>query len=158
MMGILQGAEGFGALLGAAAIASAVSLNYHGRIFSGGSLLTLLALLLFSISRWYIVSLPTLLILGLGMAGFGTMQSTIVMLVAKEEIRGRALGIVSLAIGAGPFGSLFLGAMASAVSPIFALRLNALLGLILLALVSLLLPSITDRTQPARPSQMTSRP
>ena len=157
MMGILQGAEGFGALLGAVTIASAVSLNYHGRVFSGGSLLALLALLIFSISRWYILSFPTLLVLGLGMAGFGTMQSTIVMLVAKEEIRGRALGIVSLAIGAGPLGSLFLGAIASAISPVFALRLNALLGLILLALVWLLLPSITDRTQPAWQSQMQLR-
>lgn len=157
MMGILQGAEGFGALLGAVTIASAVRLNYHGRVFSGGSLLALLALLIFSISRWYILSFPTLLVLGLGMAGFGTMQSTIVMLVAKEEIRGRALGIVSLAIGAGPLGSLFLGAIASAISPVFALRLNALLGLILLALVSLLLPSITDRTQPAWQSQMQLR-
>ena len=39
-------------------------------------------------SRWYILSLPVLLLLGLGTAGFGAMQSTIIMLAAREEMRG----------------------------------------------------------------------
>jgi MFS family permease len=150
LMGALQAAEGLGALVGSILIASAVSIRYHGRIFWGGSLLALIALLVFSMARWYIVALPVLLFLGLGSAGFGAMQSAIVMLVAKEEMRGRALGVVSLAIGAGPLGALLVGAMADAVSPVFALRMCALLGIVLLAGTVLLLPTIMDRTQPMR--------
>jgi MFS family permease len=153
LMGALQAAEGGGALVGALVIASATRIAYHGRIFLGGSLLALGALCAFSMSRWYVLSLPVLLLLGLGAAGFGTMQSTIVLLAAREDMRGRALGVMSLAIGAGPLGSLALGALASAVNPVFALRLNALLGIIALACIALLLPAITDRTQPVRPSQ-----
>lgn len=153
LMGALQAVEGLGALVGAIAIASATSIPYHGRVFVSGSLLGLLALLLFSMSSWYIVSLPTLLCLGLGTAGFGTMQSTLVMLSAREEMRGRALGVLSLAIGAGPFGSLLIGAIASTIHPVFAVRIHALLGIILLALITLLLPAICDRTQPIRSSQ-----
>ena len=41
LMGVLQAAEGLGALVGAVLIASAVRLNYHGRVFLGGSLLAL---------------------------------------------------------------------------------------------------------------------
>ena len=149
LMGFLQGGEGFGALVGSLWLASAATIRYHGRVFLVGSIVCVLALLLFSISRWYIVSFPTLFILGLGSAGFGTMQSTIVMLVAKEEMRGRALGVVSLAIGAGPLGSLTLGAMADAISPIFALRMFALLGMFALGLTTLFLPVIADRTQPS---------
>jgi MFS family permease len=150
LMGLLQAAEGCGALAGAVLIAAAVSIHYHGRIFIGGSLLALLALFVFSMSHWYVLSLPVLLFLGLGTAGFGAMQTTLVVLAAKEEMRGRALGVMSLAIGTGPFGSLLMGAMASAVHPVFAMRVNALLGLMALAGITLVLPVIIERTQPLR--------
>jgi MFS family permease len=115
-------------------------------------MLALGSLLLFSVSRWYILSFPALLWLGLGTAGFGTMQSAIVMLVAREDMRGRALGVISLAIGAGPLGSLLIGAVADAVSPIFALRLSALLGIIAMACIALIFPTIIDRTQTPGPA------
>src|SRR5712692_2178312 len=68
LMGALQAAEGLGALAGAVLIASAVRLNYHGRVFLGGSLLALVGLCVFSMSRWYILSLPAVFFLGLGTA------------------------------------------------------------------------------------------
>jgi predicted MFS family arabinose efflux permease len=152
LLGALQAAEGLGALVGAIGIAAAVTISHHGRIFWGGSVLALGALLLFSVSRWYVLSFPALLWLGLGTAGFGTMQSAIVMLVAKEDMRGRALGVISLAIGAGPLGSLLIGAVADAVSPVFALRMSALLGIIAMACIALIFPTIIDRTQTPSPS------
>jgi len=153
-MGALQAAEGLGALVGAVLLASATRLNYHGRVFVWGSMLALIGLCVFSLSHWYLLSLPTLLFLGLGTAGFGTMQSTLVMLAAHEEMRGRALGVLSLAIGTGPFGSLLMGAMASAVHPVFAIRMNALLGIVSLAGIIVLLPAFTARTQPLRVSPL----
>ena len=152
LMGALQASEGLGALIGSLCIASAVSMRYHGRIYVAGSLLALCGLLAFSISRWYIVSFPVMLFLGLGTSGFATMQSAIVMLVAKDDMRGRALGVLSLAIGGGPLGALLVGAVAESISPVFALRLNALAGIVLLALITLCLPSILDQTrsQPTR--------
>jgi MFS family permease len=155
LMGVLQAAEGLGALAGAVLIASsAVHLNYHGRVFLGGSLLALVGLFVFSMSRWYILSLPVLLLLGLGTAGFGAMQSTIILLAAREDMRGRALGVLSLAIGTGPFGSLFMGATASALHPVFVIRMNALLGIVSLAFIMVLMPAFTERTQPVRVSSM----
>ncbi|MDH3599620.1 MAG: MFS transporter [Candidatus Tectomicrobia bacterium] len=147
LMGILQSAEGIGALVGSLVIASLTSIRYHGRFFVIGSIIGLLALIAFSTSRWYIVSFPLLLMVGMGTACFGTMQSTIVMLMATEEMRGRALGVISLAIGAGPLGSLVLGAVADAISPVFAVRVHALIGVILLSLTVLVLPTIMDRTE-----------
>jgi MFS family permease len=135
-------------------IASAVRLNHHGRVFLGGSLLALVGLFVFSMSRWYILSLPVLLLLGLGTAGFGAMQSTIIMLAAREEMRGRALGVLSLAIGTGPFGSLLMGATASAIHPVFTIRMNALLGIVSLAFIMVLMPAFIERTQPVRVSPM----
>ncbi len=147
-MGALQAGEGLGALIGSMYIASAVNLRYHGRIYVGGSLIALIGLLGFTLSSWYIVSFPIMMVLGLGTAGFATMQSAIVMLVAKAEMRGRALGVVSLAIGGGPLGSLLVGAVAESISPVFAVRINALMGIIVLALITLCIPSIMDRIRP----------
>jgi MFS family permease len=148
LMGALQAVEGFGSLIGASVIASAVNLRYHGRIFVGGTLVAFLGMFLFSLSRWYIVSFPILLLLGFGIAGFATMQTAIVLILAKDEMRGRALGVVSLAIGSGPLGALLIGSIAESVSPVFAIRISALMGIVALAGIVLVLPSIVDRTQP----------
>jgi hypothetical protein len=82
------------------------------------------------------------------------MQSTIILLAAREDMRGRALGVLSLAIGTGPFGSLFMGATASALHPVFVIRMNALLGIMSLAFIMVLMPAFTERTQPVRVSSM----
>ena len=142
LTGVLMSADGMGAFLGALVIASVVNIRYHGRIYAGGSMLALALLLLFAFSGSYALSFPILVLLGLGVAGFSTMQSTIVILVAREEMRGRALGVISLAIGAGPLGSLMVGAIASRMSPSFAVGLNACIGMVLIALVWLLMPSL----------------
>lgn len=147
LIGTLQAAEGLGSSVGAAFIALAVGLRYHGRVYVGGSLLSLLALFAFSISEWYIVSFPVLFFLGLGMAGFATMQSALVLILAKDDMRGRALGVISLAIGAGPVGSLLIGAVADNVSPVFAIRIFALTGIIVLSIAVLILPRIMDATR-----------
>lgn len=155
LMGAMQAAEGLGALVGAVLIAAAVNITYHGRLFLGGSLLGLTSLCLFSMSQWYILSLPALLLLGLGTAGFGAMQSTIIMLSAREEMRGRALGVLSLAIGTGPFGSLLMGAVANAIHPVFAIRMHALIGIVALACIAVLMPAFLDKTPVVR---VTPRP
>lgn len=92
LMGLLQSAEGIGALVGSLAIASIASIRYHGRYFVGGSTLGLLMLIMFSVSEWYVVSFPLLFLLGMGTACFGTMQATIPMLTSSPEMRGRRPG------------------------------------------------------------------
>ncbi|MCY4653510.1 MAG: hypothetical protein OXC95_10140, partial [Dehalococcoidia bacterium] len=79
---------------------------------------------------------------GLGTAGFGTMQSTIVVIAASEDMRGRALGVISLAIGAGPIGALLIGALAQTISPPLAIAVFASLGLLTVGTVGVLMPEI----------------
>ena len=45
---------------------------------------------------------------------------------------------------------LLMGATASAVHPVFAIRMHALLGIVCLAFIMVLIPSFTERTQPVR--------
>ena len=142
LMGILMGADGLGAIIGSIAIASFGQLRYHGRVYLGGSMIGLFLVLAFAASQWFAISLPVLILLGLGTAGFGTMQSTIVVISASDEMRGRALGVISLAIGAGPIGALLIGAVAEATTPATGITIFAILGIVSLSLVSLLMPEL----------------
>lgn len=153
LMGILQSSAGVGTVIGAVVIATAVNIRHHGRVFMSGSIIALASLLLFSLSRSYLLSAPMLLLTGLGTSMFGTMQAAIVILLAKAEVRGTALGVVSLAIGTMPLGSLIIAGVTSAYGPTFAIGLNAAVGIVGLAAVALLMPALRQRTMPedARP-------
>ena len=142
LMGVLMGADGLGAIIGSIAIASFGQLRYHGRIYLGGSLIGLVLVLAFAASQWFAVSLPVLILLGLGTAGFGTMQSTIIVISASDDMRGRALGVISLAIGAGPIGALLIGAVAETTSPATGITIFGILGILSLSLVTLLMPEL----------------
>lgn len=148
LMGILMASDGFGAFLGSIGIASRKNMQYHGRIFLYGSILSLTALLIFSVSNVYIVSLVLLFILGVGTAGFGTMQSAIVLLVSKPDIRGRALGVVTIAIGAGPIGALIIGALAEWIGPSQAIMYHAIAGFVVVALSGIFMPAIRGKIKP----------
>ena len=148
LMGVLLSAAGAGSVVGAMFIAAAGDLSHQGRVFVVGALHAMVVLLLFSFSHWYTVSLALLVILGLGGAGFGTMQATIIMLVARKDIRGRALGVMALAIGVMPAGLLTTGAIASKFSPSVALGINASLGVGLVVITALLSTDLWRRIVP----------
>ena len=148
LTGVLLSADGIGMLIGAVIIGSLGTITHHGRIFAMGSALVLLAIILFALSPWYFLSFLILMVAGLGNAGFGTMQSSIMLLSAAPERRGTAIGVLSLCIGAGPLGMLELGAMATLLSPQVAIGINATTGLLLMVPVLLLTPLAMRPTAP----------
>lgn len=147
LMGLLQSTAGIGSILGAVTIASFPRVSYHGRIFVSGTLLAFFALILFSQSTYYVYSLAVLLFMGIGISGFGAMQSSMTVLISRANMRGKSLGVVSLAIGSGPFGSLLVGWLAERLGPSSALGILATTGIILVSLALLLSPTIRARTR-----------
>ena len=143
MVGILVASEGFGQLAGAAMMAVTRNLQYLGRVLVLGSIVVLLMALLFSWSPWYGLAIIILALGGIGQAGFSTMQSTIALLSAPQEMRGRMMGLLSVFIGAGtPLGTLEMGAIAT-VSTQWAISGNALAGLALVLPIMFLSPLVT---------------
>lgn len=133
LIGLLVSAEGVGQLVGAAVMAATRNLQRHGRLFMAGSTLVLLMAILFVWSPWYVMAFAVLTLGGIGQAAFGTMQSSITLLSAPRELRGRMLGLMSFCIGVGtPLGTLEIGAMATAFGTPWAISVNALAGLLLL--------------------------
>ena len=145
LMGLLQAAPGMGSFAGAIAIASLPAVSHHGRIMLGGTLTAFVALLVFSQSTVYAFSFPTLLVMGIGVSGFGSMQAAMTMLLAPKEMRGKALGVVSLAIGSGPFGALIVSSVANEYGPALAISAIAIAGMVSVALVGISMPAIRAR-------------
>ena len=141
-MGLLMGADGMGAIVGSIGIASLSTIKHHGRFFLGGSAIGLVMCFGFALSNSFAMAMSVLALLGLGTAGFATMQATIVLLAARAEMRGRALGVISVAIGAAPIGTLIIGALADRVGAETAVLAFATVGLVSIALVTVLLPQL----------------
>jgi MFS family permease len=147
LMGLLASADGMGTLIGALLLAAVGQHSAHGRIFALGALLELVSLLAFAASPWYALSCIVLFGVGLGNAGFSTMQSTIILLAAAPGMRGRAVGVLGLCIGSTPLGLLELGALSAAVGAPAAIGINAAIGL------ALWLPVVAFTPLLARPQE-----
>ena len=146
LIGVLASAEGLGALITALTIATqAGQLNYT-RIYLYGSFLFLLSILVFSLSDWFALSLPIVFIGGIGIAGFATMQSTLIMMATPPEMRSRVMGVLAVSIGTGPLGILHIGLLATLTSASTAVMIIAIEGLIAVTIAMLIWPELRRRT------------
>ena len=147
LLGLMSGMDGFGALIAALVLASMTGLVRLGRVFTIGSIVFAVGVLLFSQAPIYQIAIPFLVIVGLGTAGFAAMQTTITVTQAEPEMRGRAMGAVALGIGVIPFGMAFVGGMSEWLGAAEALGLTSLIGLGLIAMVLLFQPDLRRARQ-----------
>jgi MFS family permease len=139
-LGGLNAATGVGSVIGAVAIAVSHRVPRSGQFFWIGSCLMSVCLLFFAVAQNYVLALVLLGLSGLGQAAFASLQSTIVLSAATDQLRGRAMGVLTLAIGSTPIGSLEIGAISVALGAAWAVGLNAGLCALLVAYVALRLP------------------
>jgi predicted MFS family arabinose efflux permease len=144
-LGALVAADGLGALLGALAIASQRGFISHRRLFALSVLSAPFLLLAFSASRWGVLCLAILLLIGALESGFAAMQSTLVLLSAPEASRGGAMGILSACIGTQPLGTLWIGLLATTADVPLAMAANAALALALILPLALSLDRLRSR-------------
>ena len=142
LIGVLMSTEGFGALLGALLVGRTDRPGRYTQIYTGSSLLFLLAVLAFALSARAPLSFALILLCGIGIAGFSVMQSTILFLAAPAHLRSRLMGLLTVAIGAGPIGMLHVGLLANWLGARNAVALIALEGLVALALAVLVWPEL----------------
>ncbi|MCH2493997.1 MAG: MFS transporter, partial [Gammaproteobacteria bacterium] len=129
LIGVLAAADGCGALFGAIIVAVFAQSVYYRRIFVIGSAIVLVAVFVFSLSREFGLSISVLLIGGLGLAGFGTMQSTLIFVETPAAIRGRVLGVLTMCIGTMPIGMLAVGLIADWIGAARAISVMTVCGM-----------------------------
>ena len=142
--GILVAAWGVGALAGSVTLAARAVRRPPWVFFAGMSSL-FVCICGFALSGAYLLSVGLLLAGGIGFSGFASMQILITLRSAPPALRGRALGVVGLAIGVNPLGNVILGLVAERIGPQAALAGFALIGLSGLALVRWRYPELGRR-------------
>ncbi|MCY4624614.1 MAG: MFS transporter [Chloroflexi bacterium] len=142
LLGIVSGMDGLGALIGTMVVASMVGLKRLGRLFIGGCLLLGFSVAVFSQVPAVELAIPVMIVVGFGVSGFVTMQTTISVLHASPEMRGRAMGAVALGIGGMPIGMALLGSLAEAYGAPMALGMTASTGLLLILAVAIFQPAL----------------
>ncbi len=137
LVGLLAAGEPLGALLGGVLLAGGVIRMNRQLTFAGGSALFMCALIVMALSPSYWLAFTVLVIGGFGTAGFGNMQSTLMLTEAPAEMRSRLMGIVTVGIGTGPLGILTAGVLSDHVGPRDAVLVMASLGLLATAALTL---------------------
>jgi MFS family permease len=132
-VGILASLDGIGAFAGAMMLALWLRPHWYGRAYVGGVILYMLMLILFAVVTAPTIAGMALLLTGIGGAGFSTMQATLVYLAAPPEMRSRILGVLSVCIGTGPIGFVWLGWLADQIGAQHATAATGVVGLCALA-------------------------
>ena len=156
LIGVLASTEGLGALITALVIAARAGPLQYTRIYLYGSLIFLLAVLLFSLSNWFSLSLALIFIGGMGIGGFATMQAILIVMATPPEMRSRVMGVLAVSIGMGPLGILLVGVLAAGLGAPMAVSIIASAGLLSTALAALIWPELRRSTD-VRPPDLRQR-
>ena len=116
-VGLLASTEGVGGLLGALVFASLARSEWYGRIYLGATAAYFAMMIGFAVAPDPRIAAVFLLLSGLSGVGFSVMQATLVYRDSPVEMRGRLLGVLSVCIGTGPIGFMYLGFLADALTP-----------------------------------------
>jgi predicted MFS family arabinose efflux permease len=133
LTGLLASATGLG-MMGGSLLVARLHPRRRGRVYLTGVFTGMLLLIGFATMRWYPAALGFLLGSSVGGGLFGATQSTLVMTTVGAAVRGRALGLLSMAIGALPVGMFLLGELAEVTGPGAAIATYSVTGTVLLVL------------------------
>jgi predicted MFS family arabinose efflux permease len=136
LVGLLAAGEPLGALLGGLLLAGGVIRMNRQLTFAGGSSLFMAALMAMALSPSYWLAFAVLVVGGFGTAGFGNMQSTLMLTEAPAEMRSRLMGLVTVGIGTGPLGIVVAGILSDHVGPRYAVLTMASLGLLAILILT----------------------
>ena len=133
-VGILASLDGVGAFAGAVLLAMLIRPSWYARAYLGGVIGYMIMLIAFALAPNSAIAGAALLFTGFAGAGFSTMQATLVYLAAPPEMRSRILGVLSVCIGTGPIGFVWLGLLADLIGAHWATAVTGAIGLLAMAL------------------------
>ena len=141
-LGGLVSMFGVGALMGSIILALLPNIKHTGVLLILAVFVWHGSMILFSVSSVYLVSLAILLITGMAFSSTLVLIMTVLFRTAPPEFRGRIMGLRVFAIYAHSFGSLHSGAWASFMGAPWAASINAVLGVGLTGLLSVIAPRL----------------
>jgi predicted MFS family arabinose efflux permease len=124
--GWLLSARGVGALIGSLTVAAFSARSVRGKLWSIGSILLPILMLVFSLMHILPLSLTALVLVGWAFMTVTNTSNALVQLRVPDQLRGRVMGFYTLVFfGAMPAGALILGWLAEQVNTPFAVWVAA---------------------------------
>ena len=132
LMGLLGASFGLGNVIGSTYLGTFGKSTKPIKLFIFGTTTGFLFLLAFSVLELYWACWFLLFFAGLAMTGFGSMQSAITLMTVSPDIRGKALGVIGVAIGTAPLGLLITGIVSGRFGIEVAITINCCIALFIL--------------------------
>lgn len=116
LLGFLMAAAGCGGVIGMLALASRRDVRGLTRWIAAASLASGISVTVFALSPWLPLSLAAIAVTGFGVVVNGMSVSTMIQTIVDDRMRGRVMGLFSMAfLGMFPIGSLAGGALAEVI-------------------------------------------
>ena len=116
VLGLMLGAVGLGALIGALLLARRKTVIGLGRIIVAATIMFGLGLIVFTVSKVFWLSLLLLAAVGFGWMVLIAASNTALQTLADDPMRGRVMSLFSMMlVGMAPFGSLLAGWLADRI-------------------------------------------
>lgn len=142
-LGVLMGATGVGALGGALTLATRSGVKGLGRWVAVACASFGTFLILFSFSRWHVLSVALLVPVGFAMMVQMASSNTLIQAMVPDRLRGRAMAVYSMMfMGMAPMGALLSGWSADHIGAQWTLAIGGFGAIIGAALFARNLPKI----------------
>ena len=144
-LGVLMSASGCGALIGALILAKLGDFKFKGRLLSASTIVFSFALIVFSLSKIYWVSLAAMFFVGGTSVTSIALINTLLQMRTEDKFRGRVMGVFMITFaGFMPFGNLFAGTLAQVMGVSFAVFLGGLICAAFFLTVNVMYPKIRE--------------
>lgn len=142
-LAILMSSTGFGALVAALILARLGDFEYKGKLLILSSLVFSLSLVLFSLSKIYLLSITTLIIIGGASVTAVSLINTLLQINVRDEFRGRIMSIFMLTFaGIMPFGNLIAGSLSQTLGVSFTVLMSGIICTIFFVVINIAYPEI----------------
>lgn len=148
-LGFLLSAAGVGALLGGVYLSTRTSVIGLGRVVACAPLICGVGLICFALSRVIWLSIPALVLIGLGSILQISGSNTILQTIVDDDKRGRVLSLFTMSfLGIAPFGSLIAGSLANAIGVPQTFIVNGVICIVMSAIALKQLPRLKQIVRP----------
>lgn len=144
-LGMLMSSSGIGALIAALILARLENFRHKGRFLIISSFVFSVSLILFSLSKIYLLSLITLIFIGGSSVAAIATINTLLQTNVPDEFRGRVMSVFMLTFaGMMPFGNLIAGVLAHFLGVSISVMINGIICAALFLIINIAYPEIKD--------------
>ncbi len=142
-LGLLMSSAGVGALIAALLLARLGDFRPKGKLLISSSIIFSLSLILFALSKIYVLSLISLVLVGGSSVMAMALINTLLQTMVTDEYRGRVMSAFMFTFaGIMPFGNLIAGALSQSIGVSLTVMISGIICAAFFIAINIMLPDI----------------